>query len=112
VFSTWTPQRRLGRTSDADAGCTSVPRDERLPERWYDDRETLAERRYRNGSRWWKDGEVCDARVAFVMLVSGTAWCTWGVRGKERLHGCLKRGRRDMVRRWVEALLDGRWEAR
>ena len=111
MFSTWPPQRRLGRTSEADAGCTSVPRDERLPERWQDDRETLAERRHRNGSGWRVAREVRDARVTLVVLVSGAARCIRGLWGKEGLHGCLERGRRDLVGRWVEALLEGGWEA-
>jgi len=54
---------------------------------------------------------VCEARVALVVLVSGTAGCIWGRRGKVGLHGCLMRGGRDLVRRWVVALLEGRWEA-
>ena len=55
---------------------------------------------------------MCDARVALVVLVSGTTWYIWGLRRKEVLHGSLEWGRRDLEgRRWVEAGgRDGRGE--
>lgn len=48
-----------------------------------------------------------DARVALVMLVSGTAGYVLGLVGEEGLHGSLEWGRGDLERGRVGRLEDG-----